>query len=122
MVPRRRVRLDQAPVVVEDRLERLGLLGRARREQRRNRAGLDRRQDGPLRERLGVVRHEVRNLMEHPSECGRIEVGQAIDLRGIEGRLEPRAARRLRCVGSHPRSLAWRHGSAMNEGRASGCV
>ena len=111
VVPRRRVRLDEAPIVLEDRRERLGILGRTHREERRDRARLDRRQDRTVWEALCIVGHEVGDLVEHLSECGGIEVGQTVDLCGVEARLR-----------THPRSLAWRHGSATNEGGGSGCV
>jgi len=80
-----RVRLDQAPVVVEDRFEGFRIDRRLGRQLTGNGARLDRRQD---RERLDpgqVVGHQIDDAMGGGSERLRIEVAEAVGLRLVEG-------------------------------------
>ena len=70
MLPVRGVRLDEAPVVGEDRVDRLRALGRRRREERAERARLDRREDGARLDRLEVVGHHVDDGVRGRAELG----------------------------------------------------
>ncbi len=73
------VRLDQAPVVGEDRVDRLGALGRGRREERPERSRLDRREDVPRLDGLEVVGHHVDHGVRRRAELrGRHVAGQRL--------------------------------------------
>jgi hypothetical protein len=58
-----RVRLNEPAVIVQDRVDGLGLIRRRRREQLPEASRLDGRQDGPRFDRFEVVGHDVDNLV-----------------------------------------------------------
>ena len=68
VLPVRQVRLDEAVEVALDRLPRLGLFGRARRELREDLARLRPREDGARLERLEVAREALDGRRAHPAE------------------------------------------------------
>ena len=82
MLPVGRVRLDQRPVVGQDRLERLRALGRRRGERRPERSGLDGRQDRVALDAFEVVGHEVHDGVGGRPERRRIHVPEAVELVG----------------------------------------
>ena len=71
------VRLEETAVVLEDRLDRLRLLGCQRRKERKQRSRLDLRHDVPVADPAQVVGHDVDRGVSGGSEVGHVHVAQA---------------------------------------------
>ena len=84
VLPVGRVRFNEPAIVVEDGPDRLGRFGSGRREQRRDRAGLDRRKDRETLDRGEVVGHQIDHGVGGGSECLRIHVEQPVGLLEVE--------------------------------------
>ena len=74
VLPVRGVGFDEGLVVREDRVDRFGRLGGGRREQRAERAGFDRREDGAALDAFEVVGHHVDHGMRGGPEGSRVHV------------------------------------------------
>jgi hypothetical protein len=81
----RDVRLDQAAIVLEDRLDRLRILWWRRGKDRPKRAGLDRREDRESLDIGEVIGDDVDDLMPRYPEGLDVHIGQPVGLLRIEG-------------------------------------
>ena len=85
VLPVRGVRLDEAVVVGEDRVDRFGLVGRVRPGSRGpTDPGSIGRQHGVLLDAGEVVGHQVDDVVGRRTERLRVHVVEAVDLLGIE--------------------------------------
>ncbi len=86
MLPVGGVRLNEAAVVGEDRLDRFGQFRGRGREGGRDRAGFDVREDREPLYRGEIVRHQVDDGVGGRPERLRIHVDEAVDLGVVDAR------------------------------------